>query len=71
MNKTPRYKKAIRLAKLYAAALNHDTLGTQHLLLGLLEENEGIASQVLFSLGVDIDKAIRATRNLMKCDSDA
>jgi ATP-dependent Clp protease ATP-binding subunit ClpC len=54
---TPRAKKALELATEEARSLGHNYIGTEHILLGLLREEEGIASQVLFSLGVDIRKA--------------
>ena len=55
---TPRAKKALELAAEEARGLGHNYIGTEHILLGLLREEEGIASQVLFSLGVDL-KGIR------------
>jgi ATP-dependent Clp protease ATP-binding subunit ClpC len=54
---TPRAKKALELATEEARSLGHNYIGTEHILLGLLREEEGIASQVLFSLGIDIKKA--------------
>ncbi|MCC6574712.1 MAG: ATP-dependent Clp protease ATP-binding subunit [Planctomycetes bacterium] len=53
---TPRAKRVIDLAKEEAASLNHEHVGTEHLLLGLLRENEGIAAQVLMNLGVRLDE---------------
>jgi ATP-dependent Clp protease ATP-binding subunit ClpC len=53
---TPRAKRVIDLAKEEAATLNHEHVGTEHLLLGLLRENEGIAAQVLMNLGVRLDE---------------
>jgi len=55
---TPRAKKALELAAEEARGLGHNYIGTEHILLGLLREEEGIASQVLFSLGVDL-KGVR------------
>src|SRR3989338_7950703 len=49
---TPRAKKALELAADEARALGHNYIGTEHILLGLLREEEGIASQVLFSLEI-------------------
>lgn len=54
---TPRAKKALELATEEARGLGHNYIGTEHILLGLLREEEGIASQVLFSLGIDLQKA--------------
>jgi len=53
---TPRSKKALELSAEEARSLGHNYIGTEHILLGLLREEEGIASQVLFSLGVDLRK---------------
>jgi ATP-dependent Clp protease ATP-binding subunit ClpC len=50
---TPRVKKVLALAGKEAKALNHSHVGTEHILLGLLREGEGIAARVLKSLGVD------------------
>jgi ATP-dependent Clp protease ATP-binding subunit ClpC len=52
---TPRAKKALELAAEEARALNHNYIGTEHLLLGLIREGEGIASQVLLNLGLDLN----------------
>src|SRR5881397_1477527 len=53
---TPRAKKVIELAVDEARRLNHQYIGTEHLLLGLVREGEGIAAGVLESLGVSLDK---------------
>ncbi len=53
---TPRAKKAIELAVDEARRLNHHYVGTEHLLLGLVREGEGIAAGVLESLGVNLEK---------------
>src|SRR6266581_3973196 len=53
---TPRAKKVIELAVDEAHRLNHHYIGTEHLLLGLVREGEGIAAGVLESLGVSLDK---------------
>jgi hypothetical protein len=53
---SPRTKKVIELAIDEARKLGHGTVGTQHLLLGLVREGEGIASGVLESLGVSLEK---------------
>ena len=52
---TPRAKKVLQLAAAEARALNHTYVGTEHILLGLLREGEGVASQVLRNLNVDVD----------------
>jgi ATP-dependent Clp protease ATP-binding subunit ClpC len=53
---TPRAKKALELAAEEARSLGHNYIGTEHLLLGLIREGEGIASQVLLNLGLDLNK---------------
>ncbi len=53
---TPRAKKVIELAVDEARRLNHHYIGTEHLLLGLVREGEGIAAGVLESLGADLEK---------------
>jgi ATP-dependent Clp protease ATP-binding subunit ClpC len=53
---TPRVKKVLALAGKEAKALNHSYVGTEHILLGLLKEGEGVAARVLKSLEVDIDR---------------
>jgi len=53
---TPRAKKVIELAVEEARRLNHNYIGTEHLLLGLVREGEGIAAGVLESLGVNLEK---------------
>jgi ATP-dependent Clp protease ATP-binding subunit ClpC len=52
---TPRAKKALELAAEEARSLGHNYIGTEHLLLGLIREGEGIASQVLLNLGFDLN----------------
>jgi carboxymethylenebutenolidase len=52
-----RAKKALELAMSEARALSHSYVGTEHLLLGLLREEQGIAAQVLVSFGVSLDRA--------------
>ncbi|PAW78439.1 MAG: NDP-hexose 4-ketoreductase [Verrucomicrobia bacterium Tous-C9LFEB] len=56
---TPRVKKVLALAGKEAKALNHSYVGTEHILLGLLREGDGVAARVLKSLEVDIER----TRN--------
>jgi ATP-dependent Clp protease ATP-binding subunit ClpC len=53
---TARAKKVIELAVEEARNLNHTYIGTEHLLLGLLQEGEGVASKILRSLDVDLEK---------------
>jgi ATP-dependent Clp protease ATP-binding subunit ClpC len=56
---TPRVKKVLALAGKEAKALQHSYVGTEHILLGLLREGEGVAARVLKSLEIDIER----TRN--------
>ena len=53
---TPRAKRVIELAVDEARRLNHSYIGTEHLLLGLVREGEGIAAGVLESLGVNLER---------------
>jgi ATP-dependent Clp protease ATP-binding subunit ClpC len=52
---TPRAKKVLELSLSEAKLLGHRYVGTEHLLLGLLREGEGVAAQVLAALGADLD----------------
>ena len=54
---TPRVKKVLALASKEAKALHHSYVGTEHILLGLLREGDGVAARVLKSLEVDIERA--------------
>ncbi len=62
---TPRAKKVIELAIEEGQNLGHNYVGTEHLLLGLLREGEGIAAQVLTNLGIDLKKARREVIQLL------
>jgi ATP-dependent Clp protease ATP-binding subunit ClpC len=53
---TPRVKKVLALASKEAKALNHTYVGTEHILLGLLREGDGVAAKVLKNLDVDIEQ---------------
>jgi len=53
---TPRSKKALELSAEEARALGHNYIGTEHLLLGLVKEGEGMAYRVLLNLGLDLNK---------------
>ena len=53
---TPRAKKVLELSLEEASNLGHNYIGTEHLLLGLIKENEGIAAQVLMNLGVKLEE---------------
>ncbi|MBT5916064.1 MAG: ATP-dependent Clp protease ATP-binding subunit, partial [Opitutae bacterium] len=53
---TPRVKKVLALAGKEAKSLNHSYVGTEHILLGLLREGEGVAARVLKSLDIDVER---------------
>ena len=62
---TPRAKKVIELAVDEARRLNHSYIGTEHLLIGLLREGEGVAAGVLESLGVTLEKIRNETSRVL------
>ena len=62
---TPRAKKVIELAVDEARRLNHHYIGTEHLLIGLMREGEGVAAGVLESLGVNLDKVRAETSRIL------
>ncbi len=62
---TPRAKKVIELAVDEARRMSHHYIGTEHLLIGLLREGEGVAAGVLESLGVTLDKVRAETQRLL------
>ena len=53
---TPRAKKALELSLREALQLGHNYIGTEHILLGLIREGEGVAAQVLVKLGADLNR---------------
>jgi ATP-dependent Clp protease ATP-binding subunit ClpC len=67
---SPRAKKVIEYAIEEARALNHNYVGTEHILLGLLRESEGIAAQVLVSLGLKLEDVRQEILNLLGAGSD-
>ena len=62
---TPKAKRVIELAMEEARSLGHNYIGTEHLLLGLIREGEGVAAQVLINLGLDLTKVRRAVMELL------
>ncbi|MHC5118580.1 MAG: ATP-dependent Clp protease ATP-binding subunit, partial [Planctomycetota bacterium] len=62
---TPRTKKVIEFAIEEARSLNHNYVGTEHILLGLLRETEGIAAQVLMNLGLKLEDVRQEVLNLL------
>ncbi|HMR50749.1 MAG TPA: Clp protease N-terminal domain-containing protein, partial [Arachnia sp.] len=57
---TPRAKKVLELSLREALQMNHQYIGTEHILLGLIREGEGVAAQVLIKLGADLNR-VRST----------
>ena len=57
---TPRAKKVLELSLREALQMNHNYIGTEHILLGLIREGEGVAAQVLIKLGADLGR-VRST----------
>jgi ATP-dependent Clp protease ATP-binding subunit ClpC len=68
---TSRAKKVLEYAMAEARDLSHSYVGTEHLLLGLLREERGIAAQVLNALGVTLEEARGQTQKLLGSDLDA
>lgn len=62
---TERVRKVMYLAREEAARLHHDYIGTEHLLLGILREGEGIAATVLNNLGLDLDAIRQAVESMV------
>ena len=54
---TPRAKKVLELSLREALQLDHNYIGTEHILLGLIREGDGVAAQVLVNLGADLNRA--------------
>ena len=68
---TPRAKRVMELAMDESRKLGHNYVGTEHILLGLIREGEGVAAQVLSNLGVSMEKARKEILNLVGQDSKA
>jgi ATP-dependent Clp protease ATP-binding subunit ClpC len=68
---TPRAKKVIEYSIEEARNLNHNYVGTEHLLLGLLREQEGVAAQVLMNLGLKLEDVREEVLNLLGHNMDA
>ena len=67
---SPRAKKVLELSIEDAQNLGHNYIGTEHLLLGLLKENEGTAAQVLLNLGVEHMDALEEVLDFLGADPD-
>ena len=68
---TPRAKKVIEYAIEEARNLNHNYVGTEHLLLGLLREHDGVAAQVLTNLGLKLEEVREEVLNLLGAGVDS
>jgi len=65
---TPRAKRVMELALDESRRLGHNYVGTEHILLGLIREGEGVAAQVLLNLGISLEKAQAEVMNLLGVD---
>src|SRR5688572_10258039 len=65
-NFTERVRKVLAMSREEAARLHHEYVGTEHMLLGLLREGEGVAAAVLQSAGIDSDEAVETVESLVK-----
>jgi ATP-dependent Clp protease ATP-binding subunit ClpC len=63
---TPRAKKVLELSLREALQLQHNYIGTEHILLGLMREGEGVGAQVLRKLGADLDRVRREVLQLLR-----
>jgi hypothetical protein len=63
---TPRAKKVMELALRESLQLRHNALGTEHLLLGLIREGDGLAAQILVKLGADLQQLRSTVLTLLK-----
>ncbi len=68
---TPRAKKVIEYAIEEARNLNHNYVGTEHLLLGLLREHDGVAAQVLMNLGLKLEEVREEVLNLLGAGNES
>src|SRR5205814_3909304 len=68
---TPRVKKVLEYSIEEARNLNHNYVGTEHLLLGLLREQEGVAAQVLMNLGLRLEDVREEVLNLLGHNMDS
>src|SRR3982751_1948865 len=62
---TERARKVLQLAQEEAQRFNHNYIGTEHLLLGLVREGEGVAAKVLANLGVDLERVRSAVEYII------
>ncbi|MCX7785378.1 MAG: ATP-dependent Clp protease ATP-binding subunit [candidate division WOR-3 bacterium] len=66
---TERVRKVIALARQEAIRMHNDYIGTEHILLGLIKEGEGVAAMVLINLGINLDELRRAVENAINFGS--
>ncbi len=66
---TDRVRRVMFLAREEAARLHHDYIGTEHLLLGIIREGEGLAATILSNLGLDLDVVRRTIENMVPASS--
>ena len=69
-NFSHRVQMVIQYAREEAIRLNHDYIGSEHLLLGLIREGEGVAIEILKSLGCDLDEIKKAIEDMVKATGD-
>ena len=62
---TDRARRVMQLANQEAKRLNHEYIGTEHILLGLIREGEGVAAQVLVKLGADLNRVRQQALQLL------
>jgi len=65
-NFTERVRKCLALAREEAVALHHEYVGTEHILLGIIHEGEGVAAATMQNLGVDLEQLERAIKEAVK-----
>jgi ATP-dependent Clp protease ATP-binding subunit ClpC len=63
---TDRAKKVMNLARQEAQRFNHEYLGTEHILLGLVQEGSGVAANVLKNMGIDLSKIRTEVEKIVK-----
>ncbi len=68
---TPRAKKVLELSLRESQQLGHDYIGTEHILLGLIREGEGVAAQVLVNLGADLNRVRQQVLQLLRGREEA
>ncbi|HYA49819.1 MAG TPA: Clp protease N-terminal domain-containing protein, partial [Streptosporangiaceae bacterium] len=67
---TPRAKKVLELSRREALAMGHNYVGTEHILLGLLREGDGVAAQVLVRMGADLNRVRQRVIQLLSGHQD-